>query len=58
MKVGDLVKKNGDLDVGEKGLVLAITTNALGNTFLKILKFNGTIITWYEDLVEIIYESG
>lgn len=53
INVGDLVQKDGPFDEGLVGLVLEITSNSLGNSFVKVLSQNGEVKTWYTDLVKV-----
>ena len=54
MKVGDLVKKvDGDLDVGEVGIILEIVENSLGNTIVTVNSGN-TIKKWYDKLLHVV----
>ena len=53
---GDLVLKKGDADKGKTGIILEVSSNSAGYTFIKVLSEDGKIKTWYSDLVEIVDE--
>ena len=57
INIGDLVIKDGDMDIGQIGLVLEISENDVGNRFAKVLNQEGEIKTWYVKLVKI-FESA
>ncbi len=57
INIGDLVIKDGDMDIGQIGLVLEISENDVGNRFAKVLNQEGEIKTWYVKLVRI-FESA
>ncbi len=57
MKIGDMIIKEGDSDVGQSGVVLEINTNILGHKFIKALTNDGKIKIWYAKLVRNIDSS-
>ena len=57
MKIGDMIIKEGDSDVGQSGVVLEINTNILGHKFIKALASDGKIKIWYAKLVRNIDSS-
>tara|TARA_B100000287_G_C20422312_1_gene698038 strand:- start:52 stop:243 length:192 start_codon:yes stop_codon:yes gene_type:complete len=57
INVGDLVIKDGDLDIGQIALVLEVKENDVGNSFVKVLNQEGEIKTWYMKLVRL-FESA
>ena len=57
MKIGDIIIKEGDSDVGQSGVVLEINTNILGHEFIKALTSDGKIKIWYAKLVRNIDSS-
>ena len=57
MKIGNLVKKLGDSDRGQLGLIVEIKTNSLGNTFATVFKCSGEFSIWYANNLEVISES-
>lgn len=58
MKIGDMIIKVGDSDVGQTGIILEINTNPIGNKFIKVLSSEGKIKTWYAKLVRHIDMSS
>ena len=57
INIGDLVIKDGDMDIGQIGLVLEISENDVGNRFAKVLNQEGEIKTWYVKL-DRIFENA
>ncbi|MDB4337619.1 hypothetical protein OAA09_01215 [bacterium] len=57
MKLGDIVIKRGDMDIDEIGLIVEMYTNDLGNSFLKVLRHDGTLKVWFAELVEVVNEK-
>jgi len=59
MKPGDLVCKTYGFDKYQKGLLLTTSENNLpGSSQVgDILLFDRTIVTWYLNLAEVVYES-
>ena len=56
MKVGDLVIKEGDLDMGKTGIVIEVQTNDLGNTIVTVSTPEGEK-NWYYELVKVVEGS-
>ena len=58
MNPGDVVKKTkGDYDYNKVGIVLAVQTNSLGNTIVRVLS-DGKLKSWYSEYLEIINEAS
>ena len=57
MNKHNIVKKKGDKDKDEIGLVLERISNDLGHSFLRVIKSNGEETIWYEKLCECVCEQ-
>jgi len=58
MKVGDLVRKtHGAAAKGAIGIILEISTNAVGNTVITV-ETQGSIQRWYSEYVEVVNFEG
>ena len=54
MKAGDLVKKTGDSLPGHIGVVLEVSENSIGYSFVTVLDESGAVRIWYSELVKVI----
>ena len=52
MKPGDLVEKyGGNLERGERGILVEVETNAAGNTLCYVLRNDEEVCAWYVEFV-------